>query len=410
MSRAASFGGGRPLQRLVASLFLFELGSAMTLVGLPLLVVDRYGLGLGAGLALGVRLLPNVVAGPFVGAFVDRANKRRVAIVSALASAGLVALIPATTSLGQVQLLAFLVGFTFMFGIPARLALRPLVMRPGDEVRGNSLIVTAERSASMLGPLVAGPVIAIGGISWVFFVEAATAAGAALVMLGLPLLSSAADASVPQRPNKRSTSVWRVLANTLAPLARMLARDGMLAGLTATAFSYVAAVGAGRILLTVLAASQFSAVAGMLGYMLAAMGAGGVIGGFAAGRLSRIHQGRLFLAGNLAEACCWIALPFVPSVAGALILLVAAGVFESVATVVYFAEAQARLETSHVGRYYATLIPLTDLAMMVGTICGAPLVLHAGVELAGGSIALLIAVPVLLLARVFLRERCGSPA
>ena len=119
------------LARLVASLFVQRLGGAMTAIGLPLYVVHHYGLGLSVGVALGVRLLPNILLGVFVGTVVDRYEPRRVAIATALANAALVGAIPLTGALWQLQIISFLGGVVYMFGYPARLALRPLIMKPG---------------------------------------------------------------------------------------------------------------------------------------------------------------------------------------------------------------------------------------------------------------------------------------
>jgi MFS family permease len=401
-----------PLLRLTASLFFLQLGGAMTAVALPLWVIEKYGLGLDSGLALGISLLPTVVLGPFVGALVDYGDKRLVAIVAAAAEAIVVALIPATHSLWQIEVLALALGFLTMLGLPARMALRPLVMEPGTEVAGNSLIVAAERTTLMLGPLIAGPIIAIAGLSWVFFAEAVAVGAAGFLILRLPLPAPAAPpgpaagAELAPQPPLRSLlrSPREMAAQVVMPLVRMVARDRMLAALTLTSFTYVTAVAAGRILLTVLAASHFQEIPGLLGYLLAAMGAGAVVGALAAGRFVARHQGRLYLVGNLAEACCWIALPFVPYAWAALAVVLFAGLFESLATVVYFAEAQARLKDNLIGRYYASLIPLTSAFSMLGAVLGAPLLEHGGVDLGGGVIAALIAVPVLLLCRTFLRE------
>ena len=66
-----------PLLRLALSLFTLRLGATMTAVGLPLLVLERYGSGLQAALTLALELLPNVLFGAVVGDLVDRGDPRR---------------------------------------------------------------------------------------------------------------------------------------------------------------------------------------------------------------------------------------------------------------------------------------------------------------------------------------------
>lgn len=388
------------LARLVASLFVHRLGGAMTTVGLPLFVMHHYGLGLSTGLALGLRLLPNILLGVFVGNVVDRFQPRRVAMVTALANAALVGAIPLTTGLWQLQVLSFLGGVVYMFGVPARLVLRPLVMAPGTETEGNSVLVTTERLAGLLGPACAGPIIAVAGLGWLFGVEAVAAVAAAGLMLGLPDRPIAERPAAPER--SLAARAGAVLTEGTAALVLIVRRDRMLFGLTVTAFTYVTAVAVGGIFLAAYSLESFPQIGGGSGYLLAAMGAGGVAGSLAAGRLGRFHQGRLYFWGNLLEGLCWLALPVMPLFAGSLVLMVLAGFFESVATVVYFAEAQKRLPVAYAGRFYGVFIPLTDVFVMTGTTVGPAVVGGWGVSWTAVLISLLVAVPVAVCARVFL--------
>jgi ENTS family enterobactin (siderophore) exporter len=396
------------LARLLASLFVHRLGGAMTTVGLPLFVVHHYGLGLSTGLALGLRLLPNILLGVFVGNLVDRFQPRRVAMSTALASAVLVAAIPATTALWQLQALSFLGGVVYMFGMPARLALRPLVMPAGAETAANSALVTTDRLAGLLGPACAGPVIAVAGLGWLFGVEALAAVLAAVLMLGLP------DRPAEQRPPAPERSLpartVAVLTEGTAALLMIVRRDRMLLGLTVTAFTYVAAVAIGGVFLATYSLETFAGIAGGNGYLLAAMGAGGVAGSLAASRLGLLHQGRLYFWGNVLEALCWLALPVTPFFPGALLLIFLAGFFESVATVVYFAEAQKRLPVAYTGRFYGIFIPLTDVFVMAGTTVGPAVLGGWGVTPTAVLISLLVAAPVAACASIFLAREVPAGA
>ncbi|MFC6937270.1 MFS transporter [Actinomadura yumaensis] len=99
---------------------------------------------------------------------------------------------------------------------------------------------------------------------------------------------------------------------------------------------------------------------------------------------------------------CWLLLPFTPGFASACALMVVAGVLESAATVVFFAEVQIRLPDSFSGRYYAMLLPLTDACMLLGAVVGGTVVL-AGLPWAAVVICLAMAAPIVLLGRLFLQ-------
>lgn len=172
------------LARLIASISISQLGAAITGVALPLFLLDRFGLGLDFGLTLAIRLIPNIVLGTVVSEAVRRWDPRAVSVLASVVSALIAVAIPFTDALWQVQVLSFLLGLTTMFLAPARLALRTRVTPDGRELEANGLLVTAQRTATLLGPVVVGPVLAFGTVSMLFFAEAATALVAAGSLAG----------------------------------------------------------------------------------------------------------------------------------------------------------------------------------------------------------------------------------
>ncbi|MFV0126189.1 MFS transporter [Streptomyces sp. HMX112] len=410
--------GSRGLSRnaLFLSIFFIELGAAMTAVALPLLLLDQYGISASSGLAFAARLIPGVLLGPVAGDAVARHDPRRVAVVSALASAGVIALMPWTTELWQIQLLSLLVGIGHMFAGPARLALRPLVLKEGEELAGNGVLVTVERLPVFLGPPLAGILVASAGFHVAFVAEAAACLAAAVLVLLVPaspvgsLLRpqdvTASDGAGHRGAGGRLVTATRRLRDAYAAGVRgmttAVTRDRFLLGLTLTGFTYVGAVAVGRMFLLRLAADSFPGHSGFYGYLLGAMAIGAVLGGLLVGRLTRLHSGLLYIIGNTVEAALWVIVVHVPSATTALLLLFLAGVTESVATAVFFAEAQRRLPAQLAGHYYAALIPLTDACSLLGAVAGASL---TAATLSGASltVAALIALPVLLTAPWYLR-------
>ncbi|MFI8326253.1 MFS transporter [Streptomyces sp. NPDC085529] len=412
--------------RLVGSLFVLETGSAMTTVGLPLLVMQRYGLGLEVGFTLAARFLPNILLGALAGQIVDRNDPRRVAMLAAIGSGLAALLFPFTTAMWQIQLLALAIGVGYMFGFPATMALRPQVIPEGSELEGNGLIVTAERVPKLLGPALAGPIAAAAGIGWLFCAEAATALAAAALLTRLPgVAKTAAPGGATETPRRGSgterqgsvagvgrwLAAWaRSLATGARDLVRMVHGDGRLSSLTVTAFTYMVALGLGRTFLAAYSLRDFASVPAMLGYLLAAMGLGGALGALAAAAFRRWNQGWVYILGNALEGLCWIALIATGEWYLALALLFAAGVFESIASVVYFAEVQKRLPADLQGRYYATLVPLSDVFLVAGTVLGGVLVERAGVSWGAVLVGLAMAVPVLVLVTRLVPERPTATA
>ncbi|MEE1795542.1 hypothetical protein PUR28_33015 [Streptomyces sp. BE308] len=90
---------------LMGSLFLVDLGTGMTAVALPLLLIQEYGTTLAAGVTLAVRLIPSIAAGPVVGRLLAERDPRCVAMVSSLFSALFAGMIPLCRALWQIQIL-----------------------------------------------------------------------------------------------------------------------------------------------------------------------------------------------------------------------------------------------------------------------------------------------------------------
>jgi ENTS family enterobactin (siderophore) exporter len=394
--------------QLVGSFFFLELASAMMLVALPLLMVERYGFGVRTGVVLALGLMPQLLFAGFVGVAINRYDSRHVAIVSALAAATLIMLFPLSRTIAQVGILAFLTGTTFVFGIPARMALRPRVMAAGSEVRGNSLIVGSERFALTLGPALGALLVAGGGIELLFYAVAIAMVGAAMFLLGIRTMVDDVALLYDASPPRFGTWLQQLFVEPIREFRELLLGESLVAALTVTAFGYVTAVGASRLLLTSRANTLFG-MDSSLGFLVAAMAAGGVVGAIIGGRLGHLRQGHIYIVGNICEAIYWPLVALLQDRVVVLLIMVAAGVFESIATVVYFAEVQTRLSPAALGTYYALLIPLTQTCGMLGALGGSVLLEVGGALPLGIVMACLIGMPVLARGRILLRADAGEP-
>ncbi|MFF1464005.1 MFS transporter [Streptomyces sp. NPDC058330] len=398
------------LARLIVSMSISRLGTSITGVALPLLLLDRFGLGVDFGITLGIRLVPNILLGTVVSEVVRRWDPRAVSVVASVASALVAVAIPFAGVLWQIQVLSFLIGLTTMFLTPARLALRSRVTPDGRELEANGLVVTAQRVASLLGPVVVGPVLAFGTISLLFFAEAATAllAGALLVgsFPGPKDEPAPAGGASARRTRKSPLEIpRRLFLDNPRDLLAVVRGDRMVFGLTLTAFTYVFVVGMNSVFVPAFARIRFPDTDGMLGYLIAAMGLGGAVGGVLAGRLTRCAPGLMYMLGNVLEAVCWLFLLLAHRPALAIGLLVAGGILESVATAVYMAEVQARFTERELTHYYSMLLPTNDVFVLLGATVAGLLVAPGRLGVSVAVIAGVMAVPILLLARSFFTPR-----
>ncbi len=176
-NRQASAPAATPTYRLSLAIFLAGqfvsgTGTRINAVALPLLVIDRYGIGLSLGLVTATRLVPRVLLGPLAGALVDRLPRRATLIATNLASAALVALVPLTGALWQLYLLAALVGLVETLMRPAGFAILPEVFPEEALYRVNAAQELVDAATNLAGPTAAVALVTAFGLAGAFGADA----------------------------------------------------------------------------------------------------------------------------------------------------------------------------------------------------------------------------------------------
>jgi MFS family permease len=183
-----------PILALLGANAVSETGNVLAFVAIPWFVLQTTGSAAKTGLVGGAFLLAAVMAGVVGGPVVDRLGFKRASIVADLAGAVTVALIPLlyyTTGLAfwQLLVLVFLGGFLDAPGHTARQSLVPdLAGRARMRIeRANAAFQGIQHASFLLGPPLAGVLIALFTPSNVLWIDAATfAVSAALVSALLP--------------------------------------------------------------------------------------------------------------------------------------------------------------------------------------------------------------------------------
>ncbi len=204
-SASAIPGTHRPILGLLAANTISQVGSMLTVVALPWFVLQTTGSAAKTGLTGVFEALPFIIAGIFGGALVDRLGFKRTSILADLTSGATVALVPLlshTVGLAFWQLLA-LAFLGNLFNTPGNTARQSLVPELAGLAgmrleRANSFVQTVPRVATLLGPPLAGVLIAATGASNVLWLDAATfGVSAALIGALIPALATADAAGEP---------------------------------------------------------------------------------------------------------------------------------------------------------------------------------------------------------------------
>jgi MFS family permease len=261
----------RSLAVLIVAEIVSSLGSRITFLALPWFVLVTTGSAAKMGIVLAVEMAPVALLGIPSGAVVARLGARRTMQLSDLARAPLMCSIPLLHSAGMLSFplllaIVFAIGcFLAPFFASQRVILPELVGEDETTVaQANAVIEGATTLTNLLGPVVAGLLIAAVGATSVLYIDAATFL---FSFLTLTLF-------VPSRPPQPQTDDARGLFAGL----RFLFRDSLLwrIGLAAVFLNmFGSALSAA---LPVLAFDEFGESSRVAGALFASLGAGALLG------------------------------------------------------------------------------------------------------------------------------------
>lgn len=181
--------GSTQIRAIVAAEVVSSVGSSMTVLALPWFVLVTTGSATKLGLVLGIGSIPFVTLPLPAGSLIARMGARQTMVIADAARLPLLAAIPALYSLDALSfpllvVLVALTGVCLAAHMPAqRLILAEVV---GDEesvvARANAYLDGAQTATPLVGPALAGILIAAIGAPNVLYVDAATFGFAAIAV------------------------------------------------------------------------------------------------------------------------------------------------------------------------------------------------------------------------------------
>ena len=263
------------LARLLAGELVSGIGDWLYLIAILVVVYAESSSPVLLGVVGAARILPYVLLSVPAGIVADRFDRRMVLLVTDVARGVLMLLLAGTVAfdlgVGAVVALSILAAcFSTFFG-PAIAALLPTLVDERDLGPANSAWATLDNLAFIIGPALAGILIATGGLEIAFLLNAASFGVVAIVLWRLPVAAGArGEVAIGEAPAPPID--WRSL---LRPLIGPFVLD-----------SATSLVGGGLGVLTViLAIDVLGAGEAGTGYLNAAVGIGGVVAGVVGGAL-----------------------------------------------------------------------------------------------------------------------------
>jgi MFS family permease len=153
------------------------LGSMTTAVVVPLVAVTVFGAGAAwMGVLTAAAWLPWLVVGLPAGAWIDRADARRVMIAADLGAAASIGSVPIAWAFGVLTLphlvvAALGVGTASVFLRAAYLPLLPRVVGPSDLAVANARLVGTESAMQVVGPGLGGALVAVVSAAYAVVVD-----------------------------------------------------------------------------------------------------------------------------------------------------------------------------------------------------------------------------------------------
>jgi MFS family permease len=299
--------------------FISNVGTWMETVAVGVYVTQTTGKAGWTGTVAALTYAPSVLLGPIGGAIADHFDRRRYLATIALAETGLAASLAALAathhlSVTAVAVIVLLEGTAVAFYLPASAAMTPDLV-PRDDLLGAMSLSSAQWNLGrVIGPALAGLLIAAWGLAAAFW---ANAASFGAVLLSLALIR------VPPLPRRDASlrRVWHTIAEGVTAARRDAGIRTALLLLLATTFLVSPFIG----LVPAVAIKVFHRGAAGTSALVTAQGAGAVAAALAAGPLAaRIGRGRLLvgallLVGPIAAAY-GLAPAFPLAVAGILLL------------------------------------------------------------------------------------------
>jgi MFS family permease len=354
------------------------------------------------GIAGLVRMLPAALVAPVAATFGDRFRRERFLVAIALVGSAALGASAAAFFLGRnvvaVFGLAAIVGVTTTLFRPALQAVLPSLARTPEElIASNGATSTIESCGTLLGPLLAGVLVALTNVGVVLLV-AGVVLLAAVFLLANVVVEGAIQLTAERtaRAGELVLGGFRVVATAWRPrlIVALITAQGFVRGCL-------------NVLMVVAAFELFGAGDGAVGFMAAALGVGGLVGAFGALGL----EGRR-LGTPLGVAVAFWGLPIAliaawPNLVFALVLLAVVGAANSVEDVAAFTLLQRIVPDDVLTRVLGVAWGLVMGAVALGSVLTPAIVGGAGARAAfivAGAILPVLALAVARLLRTIDRE------
>ncbi|HVR88576.1 MAG TPA: MFS transporter [Candidatus Limnocylindria bacterium] len=351
--------------RLAGATLFVRAAASMWQLALVLFVLQRYGSPALAGISVFLSIAPGVLVSPIAGALLDRYGRVRLMVadyvVSAVALAGIVALAAAGAPLWAILILVVVGSLTNPLGTAGSRSLFPLVVPAHLWDRANAVDSMGYMVTTVLGPPLAGAIVA--------FSSAEAAIGTTAVMFVAGALALAGVQDVPNT-HERTGRLLVEARDGLSYVLRHTTLRGLALGMS------VVNLGQGILLvaLPVLVLRQGYGGPSAVGALWALMGVAGLGTGVLAGRWGSAGRERpMLVTGILIIGVGFAAVALARALPPVILAVILIGCGSAVMDVALFSLRQRVTDPAWFGRAFAVSMHLNYSGLPVGSALSGPL-------------------------------------
>ena len=266
--------------RLWSSQCISSIGDWFNHIAIINMVIGLTGSGLSVAVAITCRTIPLILIGPWLGARIDRSDKKQLLIgadvLRALLASGYL-LVDKAGDLWIVYLLSACLGLCTVAFDAARMAYLPQVVAAEKLITANSIFSFSFGGTVAFGALTGGWIVSMTGNNSAFLFNAATFAVSGLLLSGI-------QAAEPAR-HKQHRRLW---TRELGAALQWLAHNRLVLLVLLTDAGLAVCSGIMNVLLGVFALQVFMAGSFGLGILYLALGLGFIAGSLGARKFSCI--------------------------------------------------------------------------------------------------------------------------
>ncbi|HUA11430.1 MAG TPA: MFS transporter [Solirubrobacteraceae bacterium] len=375
----------RDLRLMLTALFISSSGTWAYNVALLAFVFERtHSLGW-VGVAGLARYVPALVLSPYGGVLAERVERiglvRAADLGCALWQGAMAAVAALAGPVWLALLFAALTAATSVVFDPAVAATIPAVVDEDELVAANALNGTIDNVVVVVGPAIGAALLVLGSPTWVFAVNGATFIVSAL------LFSRVRTRSTPVELDIEQTGIGEQLMVGVREIAAQPAARVLVAFSVLVSFIY----GSDTILFVGVAQQKLGLGADGFGYLLAGLGAGGILAAGAVDRLaSSARLAPLIIAGVAVDTLPTALLIVVHSPAIAVAIQVVRGGASLVVDVLAITSLQRSVPGDRLARVFGVFFAFVLGAIALGVIVTPALVHGFGLD---GALAIMALAP-----------------